>query len=165
MLGLFVTLGIAILTLLVILLWFVPHLLQQQAQRAANDTAQLRQMLADMVGEQEMTTLRQGQLGSTIAYLQQQVEQMDSQRAQARTSHQMNQPFADPVALRELEHRILTMQTQVETHLQIYRLRAERENESWANLYSLLSAMLERLHDLSSESHNPKTKHTYTQEL
>ncbi len=165
MLGLFVTLGIAIVTLLVILLWFVPHLLQQQAQRTAHETAQLRQMLADMVGEQEMVALRQGQLGTTMAYVQQQIEKMDVQHAHARANQRDTPSVPDPSEVRALEQRILAMQSQVETHLRLYRVRAERENESWANLYSLLAAMLERLHDLSTEPRSPDTTRSETQKL
>ena len=36
MTALFVALGIAVITLLALLLWFVPHLLHQQAQRSAS---------------------------------------------------------------------------------------------------------------------------------
>ena len=38
--ALFVALGIMVLALLALLLWFVPHLLQQQATRVAGETTQ-----------------------------------------------------------------------------------------------------------------------------
>ena len=47
MAALFVALGIAVITLLALLLWFVPHLLHQQAMRSANESARLRNMLLD----------------------------------------------------------------------------------------------------------------------
>mgnify|MGYP000864462602 CR=1 FL=1 len=53
--ALFVALGIMVLALLALLLWFVPHLLQQQATRVAGETGKLREMgaqgqlTADMV--------------------------------------------------------------------------------------------------------------------
>ena len=73
MTALFVALGIMVLALLVLLLWFVPHLLQQQAQRVAGETSQLREMLLDLLTEQEAVTMRQTQLGATLSHLQDQL--------------------------------------------------------------------------------------------
>lgn len=72
--ALFIVLGIAVLTLLALLLWFVPHLLQQQAQRASGESDQLRKLLLDVLNEQELVTVRQAQLGTSLAYLQDQLE-------------------------------------------------------------------------------------------
>src|SRR5438093_10137154 len=71
--ALFVALGIMVLALLALLLWFVPHLLQQQATRVAGETAQLRDMLLDLLNEQEAVTVRQNQLGSSLSNLQEQI--------------------------------------------------------------------------------------------
>src|SRR6185295_18019395 len=71
--ALFVALGIMVLALLALLLWFVPHLLQQQATRVAGETSQLRDMLLDLLNEQEAVTVRQNQLGSSLAHLQEQI--------------------------------------------------------------------------------------------
>ncbi len=73
MTALFVALGIMVLALLALLLWFVPHLLHQQATRVAGETSQLREMLLDLLSEQEAVTMRQTQLGSSIAHLQDQL--------------------------------------------------------------------------------------------
>lgn len=70
MTALFVALGIMVLALLALLLWFVPRLLQQQAVRVSDDAAQLREMLLDLLSEQEAVTIRQTQLGAAIAQLQ-----------------------------------------------------------------------------------------------
>lgn len=70
MTALFVALGIVVLALLALLLWFVPRLLQQQAVRVSDDAAQLREMLLDLLSEQEAVTIRQTQLGAAIAQLQ-----------------------------------------------------------------------------------------------
>src|SRR5436853_7331140 len=72
--ALFVALGIMVLALLALLLWFVPHLLQQQATRVAGETSQLREMLLDLLNEQEAVPMRQTQLGSSLAQLQEQLE-------------------------------------------------------------------------------------------
>jgi uncharacterized phage infection (PIP) family protein YhgE len=70
MTALFVALGIMVLALLALLLWFVPRLLQQQLMRTSDESAQLREMLLDLLSEQEAVTIRQTQLGSAIAQLQ-----------------------------------------------------------------------------------------------
>ncbi len=71
--ALFVALGIMVLALLALLLWFVPHLLQQQATKVAVETSQLREMLLDLLSEQEAVTMRQTQLGSSLGHLQDQL--------------------------------------------------------------------------------------------
>jgi hypothetical protein len=70
MTALFVALGIMVLALLTLLLWFVPRLLQQQVVRVSDESAQLREMLLDLLSEQEAVTIRQTQLSAAIAQLQ-----------------------------------------------------------------------------------------------
>lgn len=152
MTALFVALGIAVLTLLALLLWFVPHLLQQQALRTANESAQLRDMLLDLLNEQEAVTLRQAQLGSSIAQLQDQLEQaigdpaVRSGRAAPDTEERM---------LQQLEERISMIQGQIQDWIDVRygnsKARAEHDNESWAYLLSLLNAIQERVGALSVE--------------
>jgi hypothetical protein len=156
MAALFVALGIAVITLLALLLWFVPHLLHQQAQRSADESARLRNMLLDMLNEQEAVTLRQSQLGTSIAYLQDQLEQIvglaqrDPARGQA--------PIADQAAMRQIEERIGALQTQLQgwldTRVRVQRSAQAQDNEAWAHLMSLLSAIQERVGQLSVERTN-----------
>ena len=54
--ALFVALGIMVLALLALLLWFVPHLLQQQASTVAKETDDLRKILLDVLNEQRRLT-------------------------------------------------------------------------------------------------------------
>lgn len=152
MTALFIALGIAVITLLALLLWFVPHLLHQQAQRSAEEAAQLRNMLLDMLSEQEAVTLRQSQLSSAMNTLQRQIEQVvtNTPRDQAAAD-----PAVDPAALRQLEERIGAMQMQIQSWLDL-RNRVQRnaglsDNEAWANLLSLLAAIQERVGQLSVE--------------
>ena len=148
MTALFVALGIAVITLLALLLWFVPHLLHQQSLRNAREAASLRDMLLDMLSEQEAVTLRQSQLSSSIGYLQDQLETIVSvaQREPAR-----GQPaLADPAAL-----RIGAMQSQIQgwldTRARVQRSAQVQDNEAWSNLMSLLSAIQDRMGKLSTE--------------
>lgn len=151
--ALFVALGIAVITLLALLLWFVPHLLHQQAVRSAQEAADLRDMLLDMLSEQETVTMRQSQLSTAITHLQDQLEQAVS--ATARDGERANEPLADEGALRLLEERIGAMQAQIQSWLDT-RARAQRsalsqDNEAWANLMSLLAAIQDRVGALSTE--------------
>ncbi|GAB4440599.1 MAG: hypothetical protein OHK0015_36820 [Chloroflexi bacterium OHK40] len=148
MAALFVALGIAVITLLALLLWFVPHLLHEQALRNAREAAHLRDMLLDMLNEQEAVTLRQSQLSASIAALQDQLEQLvGAPRGPGAPSEQ--------AALQQLEARIAAMQTQIQGWLEL-RTRAQRsaqvhDNEAWAHLMSLLAAIQERVGKLSVE--------------
>jgi Na+/phosphate symporter len=152
MTALFVALGIAVITLLALMLWFVPHLLHQQALRSADESAQLRDMLLDMLNEQEAVTQRQSQLSASIAYLQDQLEQM------LQAAHTGDEPDAErvsPAALRQLEDRIGAMQTQIQAWLdtrgQAQRNVQAQDNAAWANLLSLLASIQERVGVLSME--------------
>jgi hypothetical protein len=149
MAALFVALGIAVLTLLALLLWFVPHLLQQQALRSAGESAQLREMLLDVLNEQEAVTLRQTQLSTSISYLQDQLEQM------VIAPGQQGGAVADVAELRRIEERLGGLQQQLQSWLDqrsgAARQRVEQDNESWGRLMELLAAIQERVGNLSQD--------------
>ena len=153
MAALFVALGIAVITLLALLLWFVPHLLHQQALRSTREAADLRDMLLDMLNEQETVTKRQTQLSTSIAYLQDQLQQIVGVAGQKALG-----PGDDPVALRLIEERIGTMQHQIQswldTRTRVQRSTQVQDNEAWANLMGLLAAIQERVGTLSAERTN-----------
>ncbi len=157
MTALFVALGIAVITLLALLLWFVPHLLHQQALRSADEAAKLRDMLLDMLNEQEAVTMRQSQLGSSIAYLQEQLEQMVNQAQKAGEPGGVRSA-ADEAALRQLEDRISALQAQIQgwldTRGKAQRTASVQDNESWAYLMSLLAAIQERVGQISVDRGN-----------
>jgi chromosome segregation ATPase len=152
--ALFVALGIMILTLLALLLWFVPHLLQQQATRVAGETSQLREMLLDLLNEQEAVTMRQTQLGSSLAQLQDQIESI----AYAGNGYPQQRQQAPPVAeagIQQLETRLSELQGQIQGWIENRQhgahTRAAQDNESWAYLMSLLAAIQERVGMLSQD--------------
>lgn len=153
MAALFVALGIAIITLLALLLWFVPHLLHQQAVNNATEAARLRDMLLDMLSEQEAVAMRQSELSASIAYFQEQLEHVVNTTRQESLAGQMAP--ADPDALRQIEERISAMQIQIQhwldTRARVQRHVQAQDNEAWAHLMSLLSAIQERVGQLSVE--------------
>lgn len=154
MLGLFVALGIAILTLLAILLWFVPHLLQQHAMRVASESAQLREMISEMLSEQEAVAMRQVQLGTSISYLQDQLEQLVAVGIQGEGHGRRMLTTLEPDALQALESRMSNLQLQIDRYVSIARTCSRQENESWMYLLSLLAAIQDRIRNLSEGQPN-----------
>jgi len=141
-----------VLALLALLLWFVPHLLHQQATRVAGETSQLREMLLDLLSEQEAVTMRQTQLGSSIAHLQDQLSSI----AEVGTAQPVRQAqLAAEAGIQQLEGRLTELQGQIQGWMEQRRdespARTETDNESWAYLMSLLSAIQERVGALSRD--------------
>lgn len=113
MTALFVALGIMVLALLALLLWFVPHLLQQQATRVAGETAQLREMLLDLLNEQETVTIRQTQLGSSLSHLQDKIETL-AQVGDTAANLGRNAVVNTEHGIQHLEVRLGELQSQIQ---------------------------------------------------
>jgi chromosome segregation ATPase len=152
--ALFVALGIMVLALLALLLWFVPHLLQQQATRVAGETTQLREMLSNLLNEQEAVTLRQGQLNASLSNLQDQLSDIASAGNRALVVDQQASRVAES-SMQQLEVRLGEIQGQIKEwadgRQHGARQRAAQDNESWANLMSLLASIQERVGTLSQD--------------
>ena len=152
--ALFVALGIMVLALLALLLWFVPHLLQQQATRVAGETTQLREMLLDLLNEQESVTIRQGQLNASLSNLQDQLSDIASAGNRALVVDQEASRAAES-GMQQLEARLGELQGQLKEWAdgRQYgaRQRAAQDNESWANLMGLLASIQERVGTLAQD--------------
>jgi chromosome segregation ATPase len=150
MTALFVALGIMVLTLLALLLWFVPHLLQQQAMRVAGETSQLREMLLDLLSEQEAVTMRQTQLGSSLMYLQDQLTNIAENGSQT-----LLQPQLAASTTQQIEARLSEMQQQIEKWIsqgsQQASNRSIQDNEAWNKLIELLTNIQERVGTISQD--------------
>ena len=152
--ALFVALGIMVLALLALLLWFVPHLLQQQATRVAGETTQLREMLLDLLNEQESVTIRQGQLNASLSNLQDQLSDIASASSRALVVDQQASRVAES-GMQQLEVRLGELQGQIKEwadgRQHGARQRAAQDNEAWANLMGLLASIQERVGTLSQD--------------
>jgi chromosome segregation ATPase len=152
--ALFVALGIMVLALLALLLWFVPHLLQQQATRVAGETTQLREMLLDLLNEQESVTIRQGQLNASLSNLQDQLSDIASAGSRALVVDQQASRVAES-GMQQLEARLGELQGQIKEwadgRQHGARQRAAQDNEAWANLMGLLASIQERVGTLSQD--------------
>ncbi len=146
---LFVALGILVLALLALLVWFVPYQLQQQAVRVSGETAQLREMLLDLLNEQEAVAVRQAQLGTSLSSLQVRIEALVDAGPGAA------QPPGQQVHSSLVESRITDVQQQIavwlDSHQRGDRAKTQQDNESWAYLMSLLAAIQDRVGSLSNE--------------
>jgi hypothetical protein len=113
-------------------------------------------MIGDMLNEQEAVAMRQVQLGTSVSYLQDQLELVIQE------SEQSAAPLArfDPNMLQMLATQVNDLQLQVDQHLQTMRVQGRQENESWVYLLGLLTAMQERIRVLSEE--RPGTAPTRT---
>jgi len=152
--GLIVALGIMVLALLTLLLWFVPHLLQQQASTVAKETDDLRKILLDVLNEQQAVTTRQTQLGSSMSRLQDQISTVVQASSQAQHADQQAAQLAEQT-IQQLETRLGEVYAEIREWMdgrqQGARARAAQDNEAWANLMSLLASIQERVGTLSKE--------------
>lgn len=148
----FFLLSAALLLLAVLLLWFVPYLLGQQERRAAQESQHLRNMLSDVLGEQEAVAMRQSHLGTLLMHLQDQLEHLYESWPST-----VEQLVAQPAAvsrplIEQLDRRIAGLQRQLEQWMDDRKGRirsvSTQENESWAYLMSLLGTMQEQLSDV-----------------
>lgn len=146
---LFVALGILVFALLVLLIWFVPHLMQQQTKRVAKETSQLRDMLLDLLNEQEAVTLRQNQLGGSLSGLRDHLEILAKNGFPVAANGQLS------TDVQQVEAQIGEMRGQLQAWIAQRDGSASRQsaqdNESWAYVLSLLSAIQGRIGDLSQE--------------
>ncbi|MBC8162953.1 MAG: hypothetical protein H7Z42_17230 [Roseiflexaceae bacterium] len=146
--SLFLALGLLVFVLLALLLWFVPHLLQQQAVRVASETSQLREMLLDLLNEQEAVTLRQSQLGGSLSTLRDHLEVLVKEGVTTSGPQQAGE-------LQRVEQRIGEVQRQIQEWMSQRDSAASRQsvqdNESWGYLLSLLAAIQERMGRVATE--------------
>lgn len=151
--ALFVALGIMVLALLALLLWFVPHLLQQQATNVAGETTKLREMLLDLLNEQEAVTIRQTQLGSSMAQMQDRLSELVQTTSQPQADS--SQALAENTLIQQLEGRLGDIQAQIrdwnEGRQHGARAKAAQDNEAWSHLMGLLAVIQERVGTLSKD--------------
>lgn len=134
--------------LLLGLIVMMPRILTRQEGRATEEAARLREMLLDVLSEQEAVTLRQAQIGSSISYMHDQIGQLASVEHTATLSISPEQ-IAEATGLPQLQHRIDALQGQLgewfEGRTQAQQTQTVADRESWANLMSLLATMQDRI--------------------
>ena len=136
------------LLLLLGLVIVMPRTLTRQETRATEEAARLREMLLDVLSVQESVTLRQAQIGSSIAYMHDQLGQI-ANGEQAATLTLSPEQIAEATGLPQLQHRIEALQGQLgewfEGRVAVQQTQRNVDNESWGNLLSLLATMQDRM--------------------
>ena len=134
--------------LLLGLILMMPRILNRQEGRATEEAARLREMLLDVLSEQEAVTLRQAQIGSSISYMHDQIGQL------ANVEHSANititpEQIAEATGLPQLQNRLETLQGQLgewfETGVRTQQKQRLVDSESWGNLMGLLATMQDRI--------------------
>lgn len=154
MTALFVAVGILVLALLALLLWFVPQQLSKQATNVAVETTRLREMLLDLLNEQEAVTIRQTQLGSSMAQLQDRLTEIVQHASQPQALLSAPAQLPDQSVM-QLEARLSEIQAQIrewsDGRQHGARVKAAQDNEAWAHLMGLLAVIQDRVGSLSKD--------------
>ena len=134
--------------LLLGLIFMMPRILNRQEGRATEEAARLREMLLDVLSEQEAVTLRQAQIGSSISYMHDQIGQIASTDRPATVNISPEQ-IAEATGLPQLQNRIEALQGQLGEWLtsgvQTQQKSRVADSESWGNLMGLLATMQDRI--------------------
>lgn len=133
--------GLLLLGLIILL----PKLLQRSDSRAADEALRLREMLLDVLSEQEAVTLRQNQIGAALTQVNRDVARIAD----------AEQPAVSPLALAQaagfpqLERRIEALQGQLGTWFEeratVQHSTQVTDAQSWGNLMGLLASMQDRI--------------------
>ncbi len=137
--------------LLVSLLVLVPRLIQRHASNSTSASARLREMLLDVLSEQEAVTLRQNQIGLSLAQVNQEL------RDQAQPPFTLSD-ITEASGLPRLEQRIDTLQTQLAHWLEQRPAPPTvpaQDAQSWGHLLGLLATMQDRIAVLNAKIEQP----------
>ncbi len=137
--------------LLVGLVVFLPRLLRRQDTRAAEEATRLREMLLDVLSEQEAVTLRQAQIGSSLSMMQDQIGKLAD--VEPPSVNLSAESLAEAAGLPQLERRIEALHGQLGTWFerggQERNEQQLKDSQSWSNLMGLLATMQDRIATLN----------------
>lgn len=152
-----IVLNVLLLAGLIVLL---PRLLRRQDNHVAEEATRLREMLLDVLSEQESVTLRQAQIGSSLSVVQEQVGKLGNGAA---VNLQFSaEALAEAAGFPQLQRRIEGLQGQLgawfDTNAAERREQQLRDSQSWGGLLELLASMQDRLAtlDLAVKQQQPQ---------
>lgn len=135
-----------------------PRLLRRLDNRTAEEATRLREMLLDVLSEQEAVTLRQAQIGVSITGMQKEIGKLAE--AEPAAVHVSAEELAQAAGMPQLEVRIEALQGQLGSWLERYaNVHAEqelRDAQSWSNLMGLLATMQDRIATLNQAVEQPQ---------
>ncbi len=151
----YIALGVAATLLLVLIFGLlVPRWLRRQDLWAAEQATRLREMLLDVLSEQEAVTLRQAQIGASLSSMQEQIgglARMKSARFEFAPER-----IADVVGIARLEQGFEALREQLATFFQhgadeqhalqrVQNIQKVADTQSWTNLLGLLATMQDNI--------------------
>ncbi len=134
------------------LIVFLPRLLRRQDNRAAEEATRLREMLLDVLSEQEAVTLRQAQIGSSLSTMQDEIGKLAEIEAPA--VNLSAETLAEAAGFPHLERRLEAIHGQLGTWFERSgderRDQQIKDSESWTNVLGLLATMQDRIAALNT---------------
>jgi hypothetical protein len=141
-----------------VLIVLMRRLFYRQDTRAAEEATRLREMLLDVLSEQEAVTIRQAQMGSSLSTMQTQLGKLASAPPVEATLSP--QALAEIASLPQLEQRFAALQQQIgswiERGTQDRQEQQLRDSQSWSSLTGLLAAMQDRIAELNDAVGQPQ---------
>jgi hypothetical protein len=146
-----------VLLLAALIIWG-PRFLRRLDNRTAEEATRLREMLLDVLSEQEAVTIRQAQIGLSISGMQKELGKLAD--AEPPTVQFSAEDLALAAGMPQLDQRIETIQGQLGSLLDrssnVIAEQATRDTQSWSNLMSLLATMQDRIASLSQAVEQPQ---------
>ena len=155
----------AIITNVLLLVGFgllVPRWMRRQDTYAAQEATRLREMLLDVLSEQEAVALRQAQLGSSLASMQNQIGKLaEAGPAGVRLSPTT---LAEAAGVPQIDQRLAALQGTLGTWIEhstaeqqaAQHAQQVRESQSWGNLLGLLATMQDHIASLNAAVAQPQ---------
>ncbi len=144
--------------LLAALIFWGPRFLRRLDNRTAEEATRLREMLLDVLSEQEAVTIRQAQIGLSISGMQKEIGKIAD--AEPPTIHFSAEDMAQAAGMPQLDRRIEDIQGQLGSLLDrssnVIAEQNVRDTQSWSNLMSLLATMQDRIASLSQAVEQPQ---------
>jgi hypothetical protein len=146
-----------VLLLAALIIWG-PRVLRRLDNRTAEEATRLREMLLDVLSEQEAVTLRQAQIGVSISGMQREIGKLAE--AEPATLQLSAEELAAAAGMPQLDQRLADMQGQlgswVERYTNEYSEQQVRDAQSWTNLMGLLATMQDRIATLNQAVEQPQ---------
>ncbi|HSH78495.1 MAG TPA: hypothetical protein VLA19_08185 [Herpetosiphonaceae bacterium] len=137
--------------LLVGVLLLVPRWLRRHDNHAAEEATRLREMLLDVLSEQEAVTLRQARIGSSLSMMREQIGKLAE--VEPPSINLSADALAEAAGFPHLERRLEALQGQLGSWLtnasEERREQQMGDNQNWANLMGLLATMQDRIATLN----------------
>ena len=145
--------------LLVGLIVWMPRLFRRQDGRTSEEATRLREMLLDVLSEQEAVTLRQSQIGSSLINVQDQIGKLADTTPQG--LNLSAEGLAEAAGISQLDQRVAALQSQLGSLFERtsgeQHERQVRDSQSWSSLLGLLAAMQDRIATLSVAVEQPRS--------